>query len=47
MNSYGHPHEELLLRLENVGSKIYTTINDGAITVYSDGKLMKIEVFID
>lgn len=46
-NSYGHPHEELLLRLENVGSKIYTTINDGAITVYSDGKLMKIEVFID
>ncbi len=32
-NSYGHPHEELLQRLEAVGSRVYRTDNSGAITV--------------
>ena len=32
-NSYGHPHEELLQRLEAVGSSVYRTDNSGAITV--------------
>lgn len=32
-NRYGHPHEETLQRLENVGSKIYMTKDKGAIRV--------------
>lgn len=32
-NSYGHPHEELLTRLENVGCMIQKTPDTGAITV--------------
>lgn len=44
-NSYGHPHEDLLLRLDNVGSKVYDTISGGAITVYTDGKNMQIKSY--
>lgn len=33
-NRYGHPHEELLERLEEVGSRIYSTPEHGAVTVY-------------
>lgn len=32
-NSYGHPHSEVVTRLKNVGSKIYSTAEDGNITV--------------
>lgn len=33
-NRYGHPHEELLERLEEAGSRIYSTPEHGAVTVY-------------
>ncbi len=46
-NSYGHPHEELIDRLNAADSKIYTTIDGGAISVYSDGEYYKIESFIN
>lgn len=32
-NSYGHPHEETLERLESVGSQIMSTTESGAITL--------------
>lgn len=32
-NFYGHPHEETLERLELIGSSVYTTKDDGAVTV--------------
>lgn len=32
-NSYGHPHEETLARLESAGSMILTTPEEGAITI--------------
>ena len=32
-NSYGHPHEETLERLDAVGSKIMSTVDSGAITL--------------
>lgn len=32
-NSYGHPHVETLDRLENIGSKVMTTVEKGAIII--------------
>ncbi len=37
-NPYGHPHEELVERLENSGVKVYITYESGAVTVWTDGK---------
>lgn len=37
-NSYGHPHKETIERLENVGSKVLSTQERGAITIVTDGK---------
>lgn len=45
-NSYGHPHEELLERLEAVESQIYKTAECGAITIWTDGEKMKIETYV-
>ncbi|MTD30139.1 S-layer homology domain-containing protein [Planomicrobium sp. YIM 101495] len=36
-NSYGHPHKEVLTRLNNVKSKVYSTALAGDITVTTDG----------
>lgn len=37
-NSYGHPHEETLSRLEEFTGSIYRTDLCGAVSVYSDGE---------
>ena len=42
MNRYGHPHKELLERLERVGSCIFITRDSGAVTVVTDGKQMRV-----
>ncbi|MFS0689415.1 S-layer homology domain-containing protein [Sporosarcina sp. 179-K 8C2 HS] len=36
-NSYGHPHAEVMQRLNAVGSKIYSTAQSGDITVTTNG----------
>ena len=41
-NSYGHPHEELLRRLENTGCRIYNTQKNGAIILQTDGNSLTI-----
>ena len=38
-NRYGHPHEELLVRLKDAGCKIYNTQENGAIMLETDGNL--------
>ena len=40
-NKFGHPNEEVLKRLEEVGSKIYRTDRSGEVTlkIYKDGKI--------
>ena len=44
-NSYGHPHEETLERLRDAGSQVLVTVEQGAITVRSDGERFQIEGF--
>jgi len=36
-NSYGHPHDEVLKRFEDIGSEIYITAKNGSVTVITDG----------
>jgi competence protein ComEC len=43
MNSYGHPHMELLTRLKKIGSAVKITYERGAITIKTDGE--KIEIY--
>ena len=40
-NRYGHPHEETLERYANIGTKVYTTIHNGAIRIETDGEEIK------
>lgn len=41
-NSYGHPHKETIDRLTNSKSVILQTKESGAVTVITDGRLIKI-----
>jgi len=45
-NSYGHPHAELIKRLEEVGSEIEITTECGAIMIKTDGEEMIVENFL-
>ena len=42
-NSYGHPHEEALNRLDKYTKEIYTTDKDGTILFESDGEGLNIK----
>lgn len=46
-NSYGHPHQELLNRLEKRKCKIYVTANTGQIQLKTDGNSMKVISYFD
>ena len=46
-NRYGHPHEELLERLEDCGCLIYRTQESGAITVRVRNGKVRVEEYID
>lgn len=46
-NFYGHPHEELLDRLDDVGSEVVKTYESGAITIKTDGKRMMVEKYME
>ena len=41
-NSYGHPTQEVLSRLENFGIKYYRTDLDGTVKVVSDGESFQV-----
>lgn len=45
-NSYGHPSPEVVERLEEIGTGIWSTERSGAIQVTTDGKKMKVRGFL-
>lgn len=40
-NSYGHPHPEVLERLQASGATVVSTMDEGTITFISDGKTLR------
>ncbi len=42
-NSYGHPHEQVLNRLERFGSTVYRTDEQGTVVAESDGRKISFE----
>lgn len=46
-NSYGHPHEELLERLEKAGVKIYVTAWTGAVTITGSSSGIQVDTFLN
>ena len=42
-NTYGHPNEDALKRLENIGAEIYRTDKDGTILLTSNGSTYNIQ----
>ncbi|MBU5481022.1 DNA internalization-related competence protein ComEC/Rec2 [Blautia sp. MSJ-19] len=46
-NTYGHPSDETIERLEDAGAKIWYTMKGGAVTVTTDGENIWIETFTD
>lgn len=45
-NRYGHPAQEVLDRLEQVGSQVYITAEDGALTVTTNGENIVVTNFL-
>lgn len=43
-NSYGHPHQETLERLEECGAETLITYESGAITIRTDGKNQEVNI---
>jgi competence protein ComEC len=45
-NPYGHPHAELIQRLEESGTRLLRTDRDGAVRVLTDGQSLQVECFV-
>lgn len=45
-NSYGHPHEETLMRLREQGCDVYQTQESGAVTIHVGQDGMRVETFL-
>src|SRR5208337_251897 len=45
-NPYGHPHPELIQRLEESGTRLLRTDRDGAVRVLTDGHSLRLSCFV-
>ena len=46
-NSFGHPHPEVLQRLQDIGAGLLRTDRMGAIVFRTDGQRMRVEKFVE
>lgn len=46
-NSFGHPHPDIVNRFESAGIKFLRTDNSGAVTISSNGGVLKISTYED
>ena len=46
-NSYGHPHKEVLDRLEGYKTEVFKTGVSGAVRMWTDGEMIRFTSFID
>ena len=46
-NSYGHPHKEVVERLENLGVEVFKTAECGAIRLWTDGFKIHFSSYVD
>ncbi len=46
-NRYGHPKQQVMERLGQIGSVIYETAVQGAVTVYTDGATARFRTFLE
>ena len=46
-NSYGHPHEEVLERLEEKGTMIYATPKTGAVEMNISGRKWRVKPYLE
>ena len=44
-NTFGHPSPEVLARLDRVGATIFRTDRDGAVTVETDGRDLRVRTW--
>jgi competence protein ComEC len=44
---FGHPHSEVIANYRQIGSKIYQTGLQGAITITTDGELLQVTCFVE
>jgi competence protein ComEC len=42
-NSYGHPAPEMLERVEHIGARVVSTIEEGTIVITSDGETLTVK----
>lgn len=45
-NRYGHPHTETLERLGEAGCRVYSTQENGMLTVWTDGEMMELRGYL-
>lgn len=45
-NIYGHPHPELVQRLEDAGAHVYETAEHGAVTLRTDGRKIEVKKYL-
>ena len=44
-NRFGHPHDEVLRRYLELGTRLYRTDRDGSVTIVTDGQRTWVRTF--